>query len=299
MEPFAVHTSDTAVEIWSGYRIQYDGDERHHWQKVLKAELKQALIGLATAPGVPLVGYYDTSNPAIADTENSLFTNFRESMPKCAWVRFEHGPATPPAPPIPIDLIGGHLHYYRYSVGTEWTRWRPDHTIARWQRIPRRLALNGSARPAWYALRDANANGLVSLSEGDLDVQTNFGIRLIVHATKHGPHNAVSCSEELIDGTIAAFHNDRYTAALASAVAPKFPGITTDELRRALDHPAGPLISTPAIRLTHGGIQINPLDEHCRVGELIIRRDSTRPWSELSGELFTLRRREGGDGRPE
>ncbi|ETA92402.1 hypothetical protein [Mycobacterium intracellulare] len=299
MEPFVLQASDTAVEIWSGYRIQYDGEERHHWQKVLKAKLKQAFIDLAISPGVPFVGYYDTTNPAIADTENSLFTNFRESMPKWAWVRFEHGPAAPPAPPIPIDLIAGHLHYYRYSVGTEWTRWQPDQTVARWQRIPRRLALNGSARPTWYALREANANGLISLSERNLDIQANFGLRLTVHATKHGPHNAISCSEELIDGTIAAFHDDRYTDALASAAAPKFPGITTDELRRALDHPVGPLISSPAIRVTRGGIQISPADEHCRVGELIIRPNSTSPWSELSGELFTIRRRQVSPARCE
>lgn len=31
MEPFALRASDTAVEIWSGYRIQYDGEERHRW----------------------------------------------------------------------------------------------------------------------------------------------------------------------------------------------------------------------------------------------------------------------------
>ena len=33
---------------------------------------------------------------------------------------FEHGTATPPAPLVPIDLIGGHLHYYRYRVGGRW-----------------------------------------------------------------------------------------------------------------------------------------------------------------------------------
>lgn len=294
MEPFALHASETAVEIWSGYRVQFQGEERHPWQKVLKAKVKQALLGLPVLSGVPLVGYYDTTNPGISDTENSLFTNFRECVPKWAWVRFEHGPAAPPPPPMPIDLVAGHLHYYRYSVGTEWTRWQPDRTLARWEHIPRHLALDGSARPTWYALRVANANGLISLTDCELDIEENFGLRLIVHATKHGPHNAISCSEEIIDGTIAAFHNDRYSQAVASALSPKFPGVAPDDLRRGLDHPVGPLIASPAIRVTRGGIQISPADERCRVGELIVRPDSTSRWPELSGELFTIGRREVG-----
>lgn len=290
MEPFALRTTDTVVELWTGYRIQFGGEERHDWQTALKAELKQVFTGLTLPVGVPFVGYYDTTNPAISDTENSLFTNLRESMPaSITRVRFEHGAASPPAPPVPIDLIGGHLHYYRYAVGGERTRWEPDQILAHWYRIPRRLAGDGSARPAWYALREANANGLISLSKQDLDPGVNFGLRLTVHATKRGPCNAISYSEELVDGTIAAFHNDRYSDALLSAAAPKFPGIAVDELRRAFDHPVGPLITTPAFRATGGRIQINPADERCRLGELVIREDSTSPWPQLSGELFTIR----------
>jgi hypothetical protein len=290
MDPFAIRAAGTTVEVWSGYRIQFGGEERHAWQKVLKAELKQVLTSLAIPVSAPFAGYYDTTNPAVSDTENSLFTNLRESMPRAVTsLRFEHGTATPPPPPIPIDLVGGHLHYYRYEVGGRWTNWEPDRTLARWDRIPRRLAGDGSARPAWFAVRDANARGLISLSEHNLDPSANFGIRLTVHATKLGPRNAISCSEELIDGTIAAFHNDQSSDELLSAVAPRFPGVTVDELRRALDHPVGPLITTPAIRATRGLIQISPADERCRLGELTIRQDSTSPWPELSGELFTVR----------
>jgi hypothetical protein len=122
-----------------------------------------------------------------------------------------------------------------------------------------------------------------------LGTRSNFGIRLTVHATKLGPRNAISCSEELIDGAIAAFHNDRYSDELFAALAPKFPGITAEELRRALDHPIGPLIGTPAIHATPGLIQVSPADERCRLGELTICQDSESRCPELSGELFTVR----------
>lgn len=290
MNPFVVRATSTKVEFWSGYRIQFGGMERHAWQAVLKAELKQALSGLAMQAGAALAGYYASTDPRIADAENTLYTNMLESMPRgVTSLRFERGTAVPPAPPVPVDLIGGHLHYYRYQVGGQWISWEPDETLARWNRLPRRLSDDGSARPAWFALRNANADNLISTSGDGLNPHAGFGLRLTVHATSRGPHNAISYSERLIDGTIAAFHSDRYSDVLLSALVAKFPGITDEQLRRALDHPVGPFFATPAIHINGGFVQISPADERCSVGELTIRRDSTTRWPELSGELFTIR----------
>ena len=290
MNPYFVRPTATTVEVWSGYRIQFGGFEKHEWQKSVKAELRQLFTASTIPAGVPFAGYYDTTNPTISDTENSLFTNLRESMPKgISWLRFEHGTGSPPQPPVPIELVSGHLHYYRYEFGRQWDTWEPDQTLARWERVARRLAGDGSARPTWYALRDANAKALVSLVKPNLDSRTNFGIRLTVHATKNGPRNAISCSEEIIDGVIAAFHSDRYSEELFEAILPKFPRVDADELRTALLHQIGPLIATPAMQLTPNYIQISPADERCRLGELIIRQDSSCSYPELSGELFTVR----------
>jgi hypothetical protein len=57
MKPFFVRAAGTTVEVWSGYRIQFDGQERHDWQKVLKAELKEALSRLAMPVDAPFTGY--------------------------------------------------------------------------------------------------------------------------------------------------------------------------------------------------------------------------------------------------
>lgn len=223
MKPFFVRAADTMVEVWSGYRIQFGGAELPAWQTLVKAELKDALSRLAIPVGAPFAGYYDTTDPTIVDTENNLFTNLPESMPRgVSSLRFERGVAAPPAPPAPIDLIRGHLHYYRYQVGGEWATWEPDTTLARWDCVPRRPSDDGSARPAWFSLREANADGLVSISEEGLDPRANFGLRLTVHATRRGPRNAISYSEKVVDGTIAAFHDDPYSYALLSALSPKF-----------------------------------------------------------------------------
>ena len=107
------------------------------WQKDLKRKLREVFGGWVIQPNTTLFGYYDTTDPTISDTENSLFTNLQKSMPSgITGLRFEHGNSSPPSPPVPIDLIGGHLHYYRYELDGQSNKWIADQTLARWIRIP-------------------------------------------------------------------------------------------------------------------------------------------------------------------
>ena len=290
MDYFDIRATETTVELWSGCRIQFGGMERHPFQLGAKAELKAALAKLAITPKTAFSGYYDSTDPRPADTENSLFTNLLEAMPKnVRFLRFEQGSSRPPEPSMPIDLLGDHLHYYRYQAGGQWTTWEADQTLARWSRIPRRVPGDGSARPAWFAMREANAEGLIELTGERLDPDATFGVRITIHATRNGPSNAISNSESIVDGTIAAFHNDDHSDGLHAALTPKLRNITAAELRDALESQAGPLFDTPAI-LTNGSfVQISPADERCRLGELQICNDSNSRWPELSGEIFTIR----------
>jgi hypothetical protein len=291
MNPYYVRASTSVVEVWSGYRIQFGGMERHSWQKTLKAEMKEALVRIAH-PNEPFAGYYDTTNQAVSDVENSLFTNMTGSLQSgITLLRFERGSYSPPDPPIPIDLVGGHLHYYRYTIGGHWTAWDADKVLARWTRVSRQLPLDGSAGPVWFALRQGHADGRVKLPNHGLRSDENFGLRLVVHATRQGPRNAIAISENLVDGTLAAFHADDYSESLFSALLRRFPRAADAEVLRALDHPVGPLFPTPAIRPFGKTVQFSPSDERCIVGEVEIRQDSEERWSQLCGELFTVRHR--------
>ena len=167
-------------------------------------------------------------------------------------LRFEQGSSHPPAPPTPIELIDGHLHYYRYQLGGQWVTWEADRILASWSRLPRRLAADGSARPAWLALREGAAKDRVELSGERLDPEATFGVRVTIHAKKSGPRNAITNSESTIDGAIAAFHNDEFSEELLTALTPKLPGITAEELRAALKKSAAPLFDSPAIRANAG-----------------------------------------------
>jgi len=143
----------------------------------------------------------------------------------------------------------------------------------------------------WFALRQANADGLVSVSSDfDLEPGANFGVRITVHTTKSRSHKAISNSEFVIDGTIAAFHHDPLSDELVAAVLPKLPSVTERELRDALSCCAGPVFPTPAVQISkNGSIQISPDDDRCWLGEYAVRQDSTSRWPELTGELFTIR----------
>jgi hypothetical protein len=295
--PSVIRVGDTALEVWSGKRIQHGNETADTWQSELKTELRQAFLRLDVRPRSLLAGHYNSTSAALADTENSLFTNMNETMPSALFtaLRFERGVGTPPPPPKSIDLVSGHLHYYRYTTGGSWTTWEPDQTLARWQHVPRRISIGtDTARPVWFALRQANANGLVSIfANKPVAPTTNFGVRITVHTTPTGSHRPTSNSEFVIDGAIAAFHDDPLSDALTTALVPRLPTVTEPEFRHAMSYLAGPLFPTPAVRIsTNGTLQISPADDRCWLGEYTIARDSQSRWPEVSGELFTIRRRE-------
>jgi hypothetical protein len=294
---YTIRSDDTTLEIWSGKRIQHGDESRSEWQRALKHDARQAFLNLNVTTGAALAGSYSTTSPLSAgagDAENSLLTNMAEAIPRAfTTLRFERNTGALKPSPVPIELSSGHLHYYRYTVGGMWTVWEPDRTLARWTRVPRRIAVGSdTARPVWFALREANARRVVSVSRDcTLEADAKFGIRVTIHAAKGRSHNAITNSEFGIDGAIAAFHDDRLSDELVAAMLPKLPSVTVLQLRQALGRVAGPVFPTPAVTISaSGAVRINPDDERCWVGEYAVRQnDSTSQWPEVSGELFTIR----------
>jgi hypothetical protein len=296
LKPYFVRSDDTTLEIWSGKRIQHGDEARSDWQRALKSDVREATSRWVMPADPVLAGYYDsTTSPFDTDVENSLFTNLGETMPRnFNTLRFERGTGTPQASPVPIDLVSGHLHYYRYSVGGTWTTWRPAQTIARWTNVPRRISDDtntGTARPVWFALRQANSDGLVSVENVDvLRPGQPFGLSIVVHKPKNRSHQAITNSEFVVDGVIAAFHNDPLSDQLVSALRPKLPAVTESELRHALSRLTGPLFPTPAARFyADGSLRcLDPDDNRCWLGQYTVCQDSTSKCLEVSGELFTI-----------
>jgi hypothetical protein len=284
------------VEAWSGYPLQFAGQRRFGWQDQMAADLRAALARLAVTPGEVLAGDYLSTDTARCDVENRLFTNPGAAcFPQGASsIRFERGAGPPPDPPAPVSRVAGHLYYYRYRVGGTWRWWEPAAPLARWQRVTRRLADDGSGRPVWLAMKLAAAAGQIEVLGPGLDEAAPFGVRIVVHATQRGPRRAPVISESLIDGTIAAFHPGATAsdaAAVAAALAPRMPGVAVADIGRlaAVSAP-GPLFTTSPFVVKGSYVQINPCDERCYAGQVTIQPDAHGQLPQLSGELFTLRR---------
>ena len=106
---------------------------------------------------------------------------------------------------------------------------------------------------------------------------------------------ATAVSENVIDGTVAAFHAGAQNPALvASALASRMPGLSQGHLAElvAADSPR-PLFSSSPFIVRGTYLQITPCDERCYAGDVEIRPDAVGRQVELSGELFTLRRPTG------
>jgi hypothetical protein len=282
------------VEAWAGYPLQFEGQRRFGWQDAMAAELKTALAAITVSPGQSLAGTYTTTDPAQCDTENRLFTNPGAStFPKgITSICFERGIGEPPEPPTPISLFTGYLHYYRYRPSGAFEWWEPAEVVARWSRVPRHLAGDGSCRPMWLALRQAAATGQIDVL-GELPDAVPFGIRIVVHATPQGPRSAPVISEAFVDGAIAAFHGPPPNPGLvADALASRLCGTSPRELERLLSlRWAGNLIPRSPFNVTPTYVQVSPCDERCLAGEVTIARDSRSRAVEISGELFSLRRK--------
>jgi hypothetical protein len=297
MDPYYVSrpTRDSRwVELWAGYQLQFAGQRRQPWQEDLAVDLAAAIGALALTPEEPLAGEYATTDTHQCDVENRLFTNPGTKVtgqPQA--IMFERSPEPPPAPPVPIALMDRHLHHYRYRPSDRWHWWEPDELLARWNRFPRHLADDGSALPTWLAMRLAAAQGGITVRAPEFVAGTVFGLRVVVHATPAGPRSAAAVSEPLIDGVVSAFHGrdvrPEVVTVLADRVTAKAPWVSHREVEEFVktDGP-GPLF-TPSALTRSGGF--SPADELCYAGAVTIRRDARGPVPEISGELFTLRRR--------
>lgn len=180
--------------------------------------------------GLPARSCRPTFRPC--DAENRLFVNPAECIPKgVTSLCFERGAGLPPPSPVPVSTVEGHVYYYRYRPGGTWESWEPAELLARWRRVPRLLPDDGSCRPVWLAMKTAAAAGRIETFDAAVQDGTPFGLRIAVHATSQGPRSATAVSENVIDGTVAAFHaRARNPALIASALAPRMPVISQAEL---------------------------------------------------------------------
>jgi hypothetical protein len=161
--------------------------------------------------------------------------------------------------------------------------------LARWHRVTRRFADDGSCRPVWLAMKQAAAADQVEVLGPAPGDAVPFGLRVTVHAPARGPRRAVVISESLIDGIIAAFHVGASAAgamAVAPALAPRLPRHDGDRDRGAGGHAlARAAVCRLRPRDQGSYVQMNPGDQRCQAGQVTIGPGAEGPFMQISGEL--------------
>lgn len=81
-------------------------------------------------------------------------------------------------------------------------------------------------------------------------------------------------------------------AAAAAVLVPRLPGTRETEIAAlaAMSSP-GPLFAGSPFVIKGSYVQISPCDERCVAGQVAIGPGAEGPFMQISGELFTLRRR--------
>jgi hypothetical protein len=297
---FGPHSGERRVEVWSTYQLQFGGQRNpsQAWQEGLAADLASALLRLGVRDEETLAGAYATTDTVLCDVENRLFTNPGNAIPAVRALSFERLPH-PPGAPGALRGTGNYLHYYQYRVSESWQQWEPDRLLARWERVPRELPHDDTARPYWLAMMRAAETGQVEAESTELDPAAPFGVRLTIHAPARGPTYAAPISENLVDGVIASFHSGDASPRVAALLAAKIPAVSPSELARlaALNLP-GPFFRHSPFAVGGAQLKLSPEDERCFAGQVRVVPDAQGRVPEISGVLFTLKPLESRGTQP-
>ncbi len=103
----------------------------------------------------------------------------------------------------------------------------------------------------------------------------------------------VSVVKGVVDGVIGSFHQGCHpvdAARCAELLAPKLApfGVSRRSLTPLLVDAQRALLPGPAFKVHATWVQLDPLDELCDAGRLVVQGDADDQQPQLSGELFAL-----------
>lgn len=274
------HPDDRQVEAWSVDRLPF---QPTGWARAMRDALRAELRRLDTGPGETLSARYVSRETALADAENVLLYNVGAGCLRLATrhgVRFERRFADPPDLPGPNGWAARHYHRYEISTpGLEPPAWRRVRRLASWAAVPCPQGWARSAASAWLVARRGASLDLA------LDPPPRyFAVRLVVT----GEVLVASELKPILDGVIAALHGHDGSAleTVAARIAAHL-GKEEREVGRLLSAGGGALGERTLVRPYRGGVQWNPRDEDCVVGELIRAEGEEGPVT-LSGEAWEV-----------
>jgi hypothetical protein len=240
-------------------------------------------------------GVFVSDDRELVDAENVLFYNLDArsfaDAPQC--VRFER--SWQAAPPCPTALAAPARYHHIYegvSVSDGFGSWEAVAVpVASWTDVPcSRVAGDRAGWHVWKAMRRA----IDSIEPGSdrLGPADDFAVSLSVRMPAGQRVKAMSAVKGVVDGVIASFQafgtgTDR-AREVAELLAAALPDSSSAELLDLLTDSGHQLFAAPPFN-AKGRLALNPCDDQCVAGELVVRADSSLNTPRLSGRLTRVR----------
>jgi hypothetical protein len=283
----AVDPRAGSVAAWSTARLPF---EPKGWMRAFRDELAGAVADLRAAPRQLLYAGYTSADRAFVDTENVLIYNlgpghFQEAARH--GLRFERAYGAPRACPVPLNALP--THYYAYHLTgatTPLVAWSLGHPLARLTaHFPEPGALR---RPetAWYAAK----TGTLTVLEPPTSELRSFALRVRVDVPDSAVVAPALLLKPLFDGILSALHSHDGTAA-AQVVARLAGRLGADpaQIHAYLHDGRGAILGRRRlVYLRAAGLQWNPRDDACLVGELVLRPATAGGAWQVSAEALAL-----------
>lgn len=280
------------VEGWSTARLSYMPRD---WRADFRDRLREEVRHLVASPDQVLHAAYVSPDSGMFDAENILLYNVdlgRLAAASRHGLRFERAIASPPDCPTPLG--GNAEHYHRYALAAR------DATFSHWDigkpLVRLRCALPAAAVKRWYEVWHALKRG--EIHAGTAPHAGRFGLRVRLRLPASSKIRPIDAVKPLFDGVVAALHfhdgtdQEELSARLAAAL-----NARTGDISALLADESGAVLGQHRLVGKFGaGVIVNPQDDLCFAGELLLDRAEPGTPCQLEAEMFEIVPRESSVG---
>ena len=284
-----IRVQEGVVEAWASRRLQFGAKD---WQVEFRTELTEALQSLEAADDQLLHGTFLSSSRESFDAENVLFYNLERTAclgRACrTGLRFERGFEPPPVPPRRLALADNYHRYELAPLDSRYRYWSEGSVVARIKTQPFG-PVSALTKPAivWYASK----TGEVEVLAGAV-LPESYGVRAWLAAPSSDPPNPAAVIKPLLDGLVSALHRHNEPGSLGEISEPiaRQVGIAPDAAGKALIDRTGAVLGPRRLAWRWGqeGVQWNPADDRCVVGDLVLVGGSRGGLWSASAQVFPV-----------
>lgn len=278
---FAIEAERNYSKVWSIQRLSFSP---RGWLTELKANIRQALLGMTLDADSTLYARYESTERKIFDIENILFYNvgtagFSHLVP--LHLVFERTFSNPPSP----QGMAMFPHYQFYTTDSTLmaNHWSNGIVLAEF-----------SSKSYSSSVRLDRADYFwLMIKKGDFKLITNttiptyFGLKLIIHSEISVQRKLIPILKPMLDGIVAALQaHDGSNPVFAKSPAERL-GITESDIWEMLMDDKMAMLGKTSLLVMRNGVQWNPSDDRLVRVEIALAKDGlSRSQFKIEGSLM-------------